>query len=86
MYLLGVKPWESAKYVVPSLEEMGGKMRERVMEGNPESAVQRETTGVESGVNGVSGGVNGGGLRAEEGEHVRDGSEEALREKKETEL
>lgn len=70
MYLLGVKPWESAKYVVPSLEEMGGKMRERLEAGNPELTVQREVAGVD-GVDGV---------RAEE---VRDGSEDALREKKE---
>jgi SP family sugar:H+ symporter-like MFS transporter len=72
MYLLGVKPWESAKYVVPSLEEMGGKMRERLEAGNPELAVQREV---------VNGGEGPGGVRAEE---ERDGSEDALREKKET--
>jgi SP family sugar:H+ symporter-like MFS transporter len=28
MYLLGVKPWESGKYVVPRLEEMGGSGRD----------------------------------------------------------
>jgi SP family sugar:H+ symporter-like MFS transporter len=72
MYLLGVKPWESAKYVVPSLEEMGGKMRERLEAGNPELAVQREVANGEEGP---------GGVRAEE---ERDGSEDALREKKET--
>ncbi|KAL5119606.1 hexose transporter hxt5 [Pleosporales sp. CAS-2024a] len=42
MYLLGVKPWESADYVVPNLEEMSGKMRERLEAGNPELAMKKE--------------------------------------------
>lgn len=71
MYLMGVKPWESAKWVVPSLEEMSGKMREKLEAGNPELRVQREGDGVGA----------EGGARAEE----REGSEEALREKKEGE-
>jgi SP family sugar:H+ symporter-like MFS transporter len=74
MYLMGVKPWESAKWVVPSLEEMDGKMRERLEAENPELAIQRE------GADGVGIPQGDGGARAEEG---RDGSEAALGEKKE---
>jgi SP family sugar:H+ symporter-like MFS transporter len=74
MYLMGVKPWESAKWVVPSLEEMDGKMRERLEAGNPELAIQREAA------DGVEIPHGDGGARAEEG---RDGSEAALGEKKE---
>jgi SP family sugar:H+ symporter-like MFS transporter len=69
MYLLGVKPWESAKWVVPSLEELSGKMRERLEAGNPELAIKKEEAGA----------VGAGGVGAEE----REGSEEALREKRE---
>jgi SP family sugar:H+ symporter-like MFS transporter len=69
MYLLGVKPWESAKWVVPSLEELSGKMRERLEAGNPELAIKKEEAGA----------VGAGGVAAEE----REGSEEALREKRE---
>jgi SP family sugar:H+ symporter-like MFS transporter len=80
MYLMGVKPWESAKWVVPNLEEMSEKMRERVEAGNPELAVKKEMTG----------GGGAGGLRAEQdagtSEGQRDGSEEALREKTETQV
>jgi len=72
MYLMGVKPWESAKWVVPSLEEMSGKMRERLEAGNPELALKKEIA------SGGGAGVNGGGARAEE----RGESEEALREEK----
>lgn len=84
MYLLGVKPWESAKWVVPSLEEMSGKMRERVEAGNPELAIKKETE-EDAGIAGE------GGARAEEQDdvrrsEVRDGSEEALREKDETQV
>jgi SP family sugar:H+ symporter-like MFS transporter len=75
MYLMGVKPWESAKWVVPNLEEMSGKMRERLEQGNPELAIKKEVA-----ANGAGAGVDGEGLRAEE----REGSEEALREKEET--
>lgn len=67
MYLMDVKPWESAKWVVPSLEEMSGKMRERLEANNPELAIKKE--------------VVGGGERARAGES--DESEEVLREKKE---
>lgn len=42
MYLLGVKPWESSKYVVPSLEEMSGKDRERLEQTNPEIAIANQ--------------------------------------------
>jgi SP family sugar:H+ symporter-like MFS transporter len=42
MYLMGVKPWESAKWVAPSLDEMDAKMRERLEAGNPELAMRRE--------------------------------------------
>lgn len=77
MYLMGVKPWESAKWKVPSLEEMSGDMREKVVRGNPEIAV---ADGVGEGVGGVGGGA--GGLRAEEHDG-RDGSLDELHEKKE---
>jgi SP family sugar:H+ symporter-like MFS transporter len=50
MYLLGVKPWESAKWVVPNLDELDPKTRRALEETNPEIAVaaQRESTGAES--------------------------------------
>jgi SP family sugar:H+ symporter-like MFS transporter len=67
MYLMGVKPWESAKWVVPSLEEMSGKVRERLEANNPELAIKKE---VASGEEGVRAGESGG-------------SEEVLREKTE---
>jgi SP family sugar:H+ symporter-like MFS transporter len=73
MYLMGVKPWESAKWVVPTLEEMSGKMRERLEAGNPELAIKRE------------GVVDDSGLRAEGRlETEREGSEEQLRGEKES--
>lgn len=75
MYLLGVKPWESAKWVVPPLEELSGDVRRRLEEGNPELRVKKEMAGGE------------GGVRAEEAgrteEVGREGSEEALRVEKE---
>lgn len=85
MYLMGVKPWESAKWVVPSLDEISGKMREQLEAMNPELAIKRETEGGESGVL--------GGARAEEkeDEEVRRSeamggdSEEGLRQHKEIE-
>jgi SP family sugar:H+ symporter-like MFS transporter len=87
MYLMGVKPWESSTWVVPSLEEMSGKMREKLEAGNPELAIKKE---VGAGGAGGAAAVNGesvGGVRAEEQRDAeRDGSEEALREKKETEV
>jgi hypothetical protein len=84
MYLMGVKPWESAKWVVPSLEELSGDMRVKLEAANPELALKKETNG------GVANG--NGSVRHEEGdeavrrsEGIRDGSEEGLREKSETE-
>lgn len=79
MYLMGVKPWESAKWVVPSLEELDGKMRQRLEQGNPELALKKEEVGAGEGVVATENGA--GGARAAE---EREGSEEALREKKET--
>ncbi|KAJ4376036.1 hexose transporter hxt5 [Neocucurbitaria cava] len=75
MYLMGVKPWESSKWVVPNLEEMSGKMRERLEAGNPELAIKKEMAGAHEG------GV--GGARAEK--NGRHGSEEGLKEKSEVE-
>ncbi|KAF2845632.1 siderophore iron transporter mirC [Plenodomus tracheiphilus IPT5] len=69
MYLMGVKPWESAKWVVPSLEEMSGDLRKRLEEANPELAIKAETTG---GITGAEqreeSGVEGNGVRAREEE------------------
>jgi SP family sugar:H+ symporter-like MFS transporter len=46
MYLLGVKPWESAKWVVPDLDELDPKTRRDLEETNPEIAVEgSERTG-----------------------------------------
>ncbi|KAA8621645.1 siderophore iron transporter mirC [Pyrenophora tritici-repentis] len=45
MYLMGVKPWESAKWVVPSLEEMSGDMRQKLEAANPELAIKAESDG-----------------------------------------
>lgn len=72
MYLMGVKPWESSKWQVPSLDQMSGKVRQRLEEANPEIAIagtadSNERTGVDVGAHG------------EEGK----GSEDELREKKE---
>ena len=75
MYLLGVKPWESAKWVVPSLEEMSGKMRARLEAGNPELTVHKEIAG-----DGV-GNEEGGGLRAAEDGEREKSSEEDLEER-----
>lgn len=82
MYLLGVKPWESANYVVPSLEEMSGKVRERMEAGNPELAVKKEREEAEGVEDGLVAGNEMDGARAEE----REGSGEALREKKDVEV
>jgi SP family sugar:H+ symporter-like MFS transporter len=71
MYLMGVKPWESAKWVVPSLEEMDAKMRERLEAGNPELAIQRE--------GGIGAGAGSGGAKAAEGSER---SEDAMKEEK----
>jgi hypothetical protein len=83
MYLLGVKPWESAKWVVPPLEELSGDVRRRLEEGNPELRVKKAEEGGRTEEVDMEGGV-----RAEEGgrteeEMYREGSEEALRAKKE---
>jgi SP family sugar:H+ symporter-like MFS transporter len=78
MYLMGVKPWESAKWVVPSLEEMSGDMRVKLEAGNPELAIKKETDG--------SGSVrHEGDDEIRRSEAARDGSEEGLREKSEVE-
>jgi SP family sugar:H+ symporter-like MFS transporter len=76
MYLMGVKPWDSAKYVVPSLEEMDAKTRERLEAANPELAIQREA-GVDAG---AGAGADAGGLKAAE---ASDGSEATMAEKRE---
>jgi SP family sugar:H+ symporter-like MFS transporter len=76
MYLMGVKPWDSAKYVVPSLEEMDAKTRERLEAANPELAIQREA-GVDAG---AGAGADAGGLKAAE---ASDGSEATMTEKRE---
>jgi len=84
MYLMGVKPWESAKWVVPSLEEMSGDMRVKLESANPELALRKETNG---GTADDSASVrheeNGEAIRGSEA--MRDGSEEGLREKSEVE-
>jgi len=56
MYLMGVKPWESSKWVVPPIEQMSGKMRRNIEEANPEKAIER----------GLNGGGEGSVPRAEE--------------------
>lgn len=88
MYLMGVKPWESSKWVVPPLEELTGALRERLEAGNPELAIKKERAVQDGHVNGNEAGLPHGeeageGVRAEE---HREGSEDALREKKETEV
>ena len=82
MYLMGVKPWESAKWAVPSLEEMSGDMRVKLESANPELALRKETNG------GM--GADNASVRHEENgdailgsEAMSDGSEEGLREKSE---
>jgi SP family sugar:H+ symporter-like MFS transporter len=72
MYLMGVKPWESAKWVVPSLEEMSADVRKRLEAGNPELALKKE----------MEGGM--GGARAAEGDEEA-GRGSAAREKSEVE-
>jgi len=42
MYLMGVKPWESAKWEVPSLDQMSGKVRRALEEANPQIAASAE--------------------------------------------
>ncbi|KAH9866325.1 hypothetical protein J1614_008892 [Plenodomus biglobosus] len=85
---MGVKPWESAKWVVPSLEEMSGELRKRLEDANPELVVKQEMAGNrEPDENG------GGGVRAHEdndearrsGADGAEGSEEKLKEKKDIE-
>ncbi|KAI4669027.1 uncharacterized protein J4E79_001069 [Alternaria viburni] len=84
MYLMGVKPWESAKWVVPSLEEMSGDMRVKLESANPELALRKET-------NGGTADDNASVRHEEDSEAIRgseaiwDGSEEGLREKSEVE-
>lgn len=76
MYLLGVKPWESAKWIVPPLEEMDGKTRQRLEEMNPEIAVLNERTGQDMGTHGEN------EIREPHGADG-EGSEVGLNEKKE---
>ena len=45
MYLMGVKPWDSAKWVVPSLEEMSAEMRQKLEAANPELAIKADAEG-----------------------------------------
>ena len=49
MYLLGVKPWESAKWVVPELDELDPKVRRALEETNPDvvRAEERQSVGTE---------------------------------------
>jgi SP family sugar:H+ symporter-like MFS transporter len=76
MYLMGVKPWESARWIVPSLEEMDAKTRERLEAANPELAIQRE-----GGVGAATdAGADAGELKATEGS---DESEAVMTEKRE---
>lgn len=84
MYLMGVKPWESAKWVVPSLEEMSGDMRVKLESANPELALKKETNGgTADGNASVRHEEDGEAIRGSE--TMRDGSEEGLREKSEVE-
>ncbi|KAF2026439.1 siderophore iron transporter mirC [Setomelanomma holmii] len=76
MYLMGVKPWESAKWVVPPLEELTGKLRDRLEATNPELAIKKERTANGNGASLANGVEVGEGVRAEE---HREGSEDALR-------
>ncbi|KAF2442704.1 hypothetical protein P171DRAFT_474104 [Karstenula rhodostoma CBS 690.94] len=52
MYLLGVKPWESAKWVMPDRDELDAKTRRALEETNPTNpditaAAQRKSNGVD---------------------------------------
>jgi hypothetical protein len=82
MYLMGVKPWESAKWVVPSLEEMSGDVRMKLEAANPELALQKETNGGVGNGNGTERHEDDEAIRRSD---MRDGSDEELREKSETE-
>jgi hypothetical protein len=81
MYLMGVKPWESAKWVVPSLEEMSGDVRQKLEAANPELALHKETNG---GVHDENSGARGEEDEATRHSVTRNGSREGLREKSET--
>ncbi|KAL1798135.1 hypothetical protein ACET3X_002172 [Alternaria dauci] len=83
MYLMGVKPWESAKWVVPSLDEMSGDVRQKLEAANPELALHKETNGT---VQDEEGGVRGEEDEAIRRSVMRDGSNEELREKSETDV
>ncbi|ORY08993.1 MFS monosaccharide transporter-like protein [Clohesyomyces aquaticus] len=74
MYLLGVKPWESAKWKAPSLEELSEKVRQAVLDANPHLAVQSNK---EQGQR-----TEGSGSDGIETQGEREGSEDQLREKK----
>ncbi|KAI8943256.1 hypothetical protein NX059_001278 [Plenodomus lindquistii] len=85
MYLMGVKPWESAKWVVPSLDEMSGELRKRLEEANPELAVKQEMAAngerKEEGGGVLAAEANGARRSSEDGE----GSNNRLTEKKDIE-
>jgi SP family sugar:H+ symporter-like MFS transporter len=81
MYLMGVKPWESAKWVVPSLEEMSGKTRQQLEALNPELAIKSE---VATGEGDVSGGARAGEAEnAMIGDATGEANGEGLRKEKE---
>ncbi|XP_014562412.1 hypothetical protein COCVIDRAFT_84374 [Bipolaris victoriae FI3] len=65
MYLMGVKPWESSKWVVPSLEEMNSKTRQQLEALNPELALKKE---VASGENGVQNGASAAEIEKSSGD------------------
>lgn len=79
MYLMGVKPWESANWVVPSIEEMSGKMREQLEALNPELALKKEAAP------GGEGGVLENAEKEEHSDVTGEGSEGATRQRKELE-
>jgi hypothetical protein len=68
MYLMGVKPWESSKWVLPDLKQMTGKVRQRLEETNPELAIQNESIGDDMGT-------------GEQQDEERMGNEDRIREK-----
>ena len=66
MYLMGVKPWESSKFVMPDLDQMSGKVRQQLEQANPEIRIQNERTGDDMGMNEEK---EEEGLRGSEDEH-----------------
>lgn len=49
MYLMGVKPWESAKWVVPELDQLNPKVRQALAETGGVTALERPSGGAEVG-------------------------------------